>query len=137
MRVAIVGTSRNLSENEERDIRQYCSQIIQSYNIDETLIITGGAKGVDKIAEDISNQLHYTCIKYLPEGLYWESYKKRNIEIAQSCNELFCITTPVHDTPCYHHNPPQNHQKTAGCYTLQKAKELGKTTTLFVTPNRR
>ena len=137
MRIAIVGTSKNLSENEERDVRQYCSQIIQSYDKNTTTIITGGAKGVDEIAKEITHQLGYKIQEYLPEEQNWKSFKKRNIQIATNSDELFCITTPVHDTKCYHHNTPQNHQKTAGCYTMKKAKELGKTVTLFVTPDRR
>lgn len=136
MKVAIVGTSHNLSENEERDIRQYCSQIIKSYDISDTIIITGGAKGVDSIALDIAAQLKYNTRTYTASSNDWERFKKRNIKIAEDCDELFCITTPVKDTPCYHHKPRQNHQKTAGCYTMNRTKALNKTTTLFVTPQR-
>ena len=134
-KIAIVGTSKHLSENEERDIRQYCSQIIKSYHLDD-IIITGGAVGVDSIAVEIANQLRYKTKVYYPKTMSWEDFKKRNLQIAKNCNELFCITTPVHDMPCYHHIPPQNHQKTAGCYTMNKAKELGKQVTLFITPKR-
>ena len=136
MKVAIVGTSTRLSENEERDVRQYCSQIIKSYDIKNTKIISGGAKGVDTIAIEIANSLFYKTEIYHPLSNTWIGYKERNIRLASDCDELFCITTPVHKSRCYHHFPPQEHQKTAGCFTLKHAKNFGKTTTLFVTPKR-
>jgi len=60
----------------------------------------------------------------------------RNLEIANECDKLFCISIPVHDKKCYHHNPSQDHEKTAGCWTLRKASELNKPCRLLVTPNR-
>ena len=138
--LAIVGTSKALSDNEERDIRQKITSILKSYIPIETTIISGGAKGVDKIAFEIALQLGFAIKYYNPMIAEWEQdgvgYKQRNIEIANDCNELFCITTQVHDMECYHHNPPANHQKTAGCYTLNLARCSGKKVTLYVTSSR-
>jgi len=140
MNIAIVGTSKNMTENEERDVRQYCGNIINLFNKSETIIISGGAKGVDTIAKDVAQQLGFMIIEMLPRGTEWTYYQERNLEIAKFCDELYCITIPYYKDSdrikCYHHKKLENHQKTAGCYTLEEAKKLGKKVTLYVTPIR-
>lgn len=136
MKVAIVGTSHSMNDNEVSDVRQLCFMILKDFDPTQTTIITGGAKGVDTTAQEIALQLLFAVKPIFPIGVGWEANKKRNIEIANECDELFCISIPVHDKKCYHHYPPQDHEKTAGCWTLRKASEQKKPCRLFVTPKR-
>ena len=136
MKLAIVGTSVDLSENEDRDIRQIVALILKDYVPLETTIISGGAKGVDTIAHEIALPLGFAVKPILPLGIGWKFNKARNIEIAEECDELICISVPVHTQKCYHHVEPQNHEKTAGCWTLKKVKEMKKPQQLVVIPSR-
>ena len=124
-KVAIVGTSHNMTDNEERDVRQLIGLILNGYSKGDT-VITGGAKGVDSIAVSIAQTLGFNTMIIKPKSENWDSYKERNLEIARYCDELYCISIPVHTEKCYHHKEPQDHQKTAGCWTMNKAIELGK-----------
>lgn len=136
MKIAIVGTSHAMTENEERDVRQLCGVILKDYDPTQTTIITGGAKGVDSIAQEIALGLRFAIKPIFPMGIGTKANLARNLEIAKECNELFCISIPVHDKKCYHHDPPQDHEKTAGCWTMNKVLELNKLCRLLVTPNR-
>ena len=136
MKIAIVGTTIPLTENEERDMRQYISLVLKKYDTNKDVIISGGAKGVDTMCIEIAKGLGFQTIVYPPEGEEWKFYKKRNLEIAQNCDELYCFSVPVHGTKCYHHNTPQDHEKTAGCWTASKALEWGKICQLMILPSR-
>lgn len=132
MKVAIVGTSHAMTENEERDVRKEIELILKDFNPFKTTIISGGAKGVDSIAQAIGLINHFAIKPILPMGFGTKANLARNVEIAEECDKLFCISIPVHDKKCYHHDPPQDHEKTAGCYTLKICKELKKPTQLIV-----
>ncbi len=139
MKIAIVGTSHTLTKNEEQDIEQYITHIISKYGIGDE-IISGGAKGVDTLGLEVAKGLGFKTEVYEPEVNEWTppngkiGYKKRNLKIAKTCDELYCITIPKRkgEPECYHHDPPQDHTKTAGCWTLKEALKLGKTTHLMV-----
>jgi len=88
MKIAIVGTTISLSENEERDMRQHISLVLKKYDTNKDVIISGGAKGVDAMSLEIAERLGFQTIVYTPEKEGWEFYKKRNLEIAQNCDEL-------------------------------------------------
>lgn len=135
MHIAIVGTS-HLTNNEGKNVRKICYNILKPLaDIDEEIIvISGGAKGVDSIAVEVAKELGHIIIEILPSKKDWESYKERNMKIAQECDELYCITTQTKNEKCYHHKPKQDHQKTAGCYTSNQAKQLGKPCRLIITP---
>jgi len=141
MKVAIVGTSHEMTENEERDVQQFVASILNDYN-QKHLIISGGAKGVDSIAIEVARSMGFPTQTYHPTSEKWEGgYKERNMQIAIDCDELFCISIPTHDMECYHHEKgwsmsTPDHQKTAGCWTLNHVKELGKPCRLLVTPSR-
>jgi len=137
MKVAIVGTSVNMTENEERDTRQLIALFLQKrYNPSDDIIISGGAKGVDTLALEIAEGLGFKTQVYKPEKEQWKYYKKRNLQIAKDCDELSCFSVPVHKTKCYHHDEPMEHEKTAGCWTACKVFELDKPCQLVVVPNR-
>ena len=136
MKVAIVGTTKKLSENEERDMRQFIATILKKYSSD-TIIISGGAVGVDTISVEIANQLGFKTEIHNPILSTWSEFKRRNIEIAKECDEIYCFSIPVRKTKCYHHLIPQDHEKTAGCWTASKVTEMSKPSQLIVIPNRR
>ncbi|MGI0022802.1 MAG: hypothetical protein ACRD9Q_08085 [Nitrososphaeraceae archaeon] len=136
MNVAIVGTSISLTENEERDLRQFIALVLKRYDIKNDIIISGGSKGVDSMGIEIAKGLGFKTQIYKPEKEEWYYYKKRNLQIAKDCNELHCFSVPVHKTKCYHHDEPQEHEKTAGCWTGSKAQELDKPCQLVVVPQR-
>ena len=136
MKIAIVGTSINLTENEERDMRQYIALILKKYDITQNVIISGGAKGVDKLSLEIAKGLGFKTETYTPEKEEWEYYKKRNLKIASDCDELYCFSVPVHKKKCYHHDKPMDHEKTAGCWTASRSREMNKPCKLIVISNR-
>ena len=131
MKVAIVGTTAKLTEKEEQVMRQEITIILKKYPLD-AIIISGGAKGVDALSLEIAKNIGFKTQEYKPEKENWEFYKKRNLQIANDCDELYCFSVSVRKTKCYHHNPIQNHEKTAGCWTLEQAAQLIKPCTLIV-----
>jgi len=137
MQVAIVGLS-DLTENEEHEVENEVKAILKKYDPINTTIIYGGAKGVDTIASNTALILGFAIKPYLPFINAWAGYKKRNIEMANDCDELYCITIPSRskESKCYHHKPIQDHQKTAGCFTANIARKLNKPCKLIVTRQR-
>lgn len=136
MIIAIVGTSISMSDNELRDTQQYLTYILQQYNPQFDIIISGGAKGIDTLAIESAKRYNFKTKNYYPRKNSWAGYKLRNIEIAKHCDVIYCITVPIHTKPCYHHFKLENHQKTAGCWTINKAKQFNKQTILYVIPTR-
>lgn len=136
MKVAIVGTTANLSEDEHQVMKQEITIVLKKYPTN-TIIISGGAKGVDTMALEIAKEIGFKTQEYKPEKEEWEFYKKRNLQIANDCDELYCFSVSVSQKKyyCYHHNPPQKHKKTAGCWTLEKAKRFNKSCTLVILSN--
>ncbi len=134
MKVAIVGTSHIKTDQEKKDVKRLCATILSKYEAIDTTIVTGGAIGVDSIAQEVGLILGFAIKPIFPMGVGWEANKIRNLEIANECDKLFCISIPVHDKKCYHHNPPQDHEKTAGCWTMKMALQAGKQCRLLVTP---
>ena len=126
MKVAIVGTSRIQTEDLD-NIRKKLIDIIKPH-LKHVVFISGGASGIDKLALQVAKGLGYNTEEYLPKTNDWNGYKERNFKIAQDCIGLYCISTNTHKQKCYHHEPIQDHEKTAGCYTLNIAKRLCKAT---------
>lgn len=134
MKLAIVGTSIGLTEEQYKDVEQLCKDIMKISMSDDkdVTVISGGAESVDKIAEQSARKLGLDTKIHLPAQKNWESYKARNLKIVDECDVLYCITVPTKTEKCYHHKPVQDHQKTAGCWTLEMAKQAGKKCKLFV-----
>lgn len=131
-KIAIVGTSQNLDTHKQFEIVDTIQQIILSYNKEEYGILSGGAKGIDTFAVDIAKNLRYKYFIVKSSGYAWNDYKIRNDFIANECSELYCITTKVKNKWCYHHTPHEDHEKTAGCWTMNKALEYGKPCKLVI-----
>ncbi len=132
MQVAIVGCS-HLNQNNEMDVKKSILIILKKYSND-TIIISGGAKGVDSIASDLAKELGFQIKIYKPEKEEWNYYRQRNLKIAENCDELYCITIKALSKKswCYHHKPKQDHQKTAGCHTANSCKQMKKPTHLII-----
>lgn len=132
MKLAIVGCSR-LSFSEESIIASVVKQQIEKYQqeYEHLEVISGGAKGVDDIAKEVALSLRVSVGLHFPKGNKEEDYLRRNRIIAKECDRLICISVNVHTKKCYHHDPPQDHEKTAGCYTMNKAQELNKPCRFF------
>jgi len=134
MKVAIVGTSVKFTADEHRVMRQEIAIVLKHYPPD-TVIISGGAKGVDTLSLEVAKDLGFKTEDYKPEKNEWEFYKKRNLQLAENCDELYCFSVSVRKTKCYHHDPPQNHEKTAGCWTTNMAKNMNKPCQLIIISN--
>jgi len=131
MKIAIVGSS-HLSDTEEVDTRKYCGLILNSLikkcGSNDITFISGGASGVDTIAETTAKDLGLKTIIHKPLEYKWENgYKPRNMIIAQECDVLYCLPTKVKLTPCYHCEE-KDHEVTGGCWTMKYAQKLKKET---------
>ncbi len=136
MKVAIVGTSVDLTEIETQAMKEKISLKLQDLLHDRanTVIISGGAKGVDNLAIDIAKNLGYKTEIYEPKKQNWKHFKQRNNLIAKDCDILYCFTIPnrTRESKCYHHEKHENHEKTAGCWTMAKALLLDKKCELII-----
>jgi hypothetical protein len=132
LKIAIVGTSRDINIEERLKLIEVLSLIHR--NNPNAEFISGGASGVDSIAHIYLHQLLGAPFKnYYPNKEGWEGNSERNIIIAKECDKLYCFTTRrVINMKCYHHHKTQDHQKTAGCWTLREAKNLDKETHLII-----
>ena len=125
--IGIVGSSKATTTQEVVDV--VCN-ILDRYNKKDTVIVSGGANGIDRIAIDIASALGYDTIEYLPKGIGWYYYKPRNILIANKCDKVYSIALPLSNgsRACYHCENKENgyysnHTKTAGCWTANRCKE--------------
>lgn len=96
MHLAIVG-SATLTPTQHYSAEWLVETVVLRYKI-ETLgdltIVSGGAEGVDTIAEKASiTHLDKNALVFLPKKYQWQpdGYKERNIQIAEKCDELLCI----------------------------------------------
>lgn len=118
-RIAIVG-SRSLKHSVEarRLVRVTIWDAIQLFKNDLE-IISGGAEGVDEMAEAEALLLNIPPARikiFRPNGVGWPAFKARNDEMAEYCDELHCIADPD--------------SRTKGClYTATQATKLGKQVT--------
>lgn len=91
MKLAVVG-SRRLGGKKSRDI---IIDYISKNNI--TAIVSGGATGIDSLAENIADELGIAKIIFLPEINQWEDsngkigFRSRNHQIANECDALLYI----------------------------------------------
>ncbi len=139
-KIAIVGTSqlRTNQEGEVNDLVMDIFNTIHEKNFgtqnlkDGFMLISGGARGVDTIAMKVAKECGIETMIFNPKKQTWYYFRKRNLKMAEECDELYCISVPTITEPCYHHVIPQDHQKTAGCWTLNEASKLGKKCRLYI-----
>jgi hypothetical protein len=119
-------------------------ETIRSLVLDYDKVVSGGCHlgGIDAWAIEIAKEDGKEWEEFLPRNLSWErGYKERNLKIAKACDKCVCITVKtLPDTyggmrfsHCYHCGTPSGHHvKSGGCWTMKKAKEMGKETQLIV-----
>ena len=130
LKVAIVGISKPLSVVH---VNVMIHTLLGSYDPRKDEIISGGAKGVDSFVQKAAKSLGFPVRIFTPKTETWLDFKARNLLIAEECDVLYCITNKTYSKMCYHHGDiHQDHQKTAGCWTMNKAIELNKPCSLFV-----
>jgi len=128
MKIAIVGSS-HLTKEEEIKTRRYCEEIFsKKRELDKELVlISGGANGVDSIAENVAGDYAIRTEIYKPEKQETDYYRERNEKIAEACDVLYSITLPVKKTECYHcEKMTPRHERTGGCWTGKMARDKGK-----------
>jgi len=128
MKIAIVGSS-HLTGEEETDARKSCglvlNQMIKEHGSESLTLVSGGASGVDTIAETIACEIGIKCEIHRPTEKNWDAYKVRNLKIAESCDVIYCFPTKTRLEPCYHCEA-KDHERSGGCYTAKHAKLLKK-----------
>ena len=132
MRIAIVGAIL-ITPEERKSITKSIKNLLNTYKVkhDMLTVVSGGARGVDGIAEDIAKEWKIDTLIFPAETLHWEDegvkkgFKSRNTQIAENCDILYCFPRIRKDTDCYHCGTDK-HQAGGGCWTAKKAKEFGK-----------
>lgn len=92
MRLAVVG-SVNLTKLQGVIAASIINGFISDYRPE--LIISGGADGIDALAELLADIALIPTKIFLPDNKRWEpdGYKARNTHIAEDCTHLLCIRT--------------------------------------------
>lgn len=90
--VAVVG-SRDLDNIEARLI------ILDAYfRLQPSLVISGGAVGIDRLAVRLAGYLNIPTREYLPTQKGWKRYKERDLIIATECDYLLCLRSTTSTT---------------------------------------
>lgn len=109
-----------------------------------TEVVSGACHlgGIDIWAIEDGKSRDLVTTEFKPERLTWEFYKKRNIQIAEKSDEVYCIT--VDQLPenfsgmrfklCYHCGS-DTHVKSGGCWTMKEAIRRGKKGVLEIVRN--
>ena len=90
MNIAIIG-SRKFTDYEF--LKSEMEKFISEYSFDEVVIVSGGAKGADSLAEKFANEKVYKTLIFQPE---WEKYEReacrlRNTQIVENAEVVFAF----------------------------------------------
>lgn len=112
MRLAVVGSTNIHSWQ-----RSLAFDIVEGFVVvkQPRVIISGGAEGIDNVADQIAWLREIEFIPHLPKNKRWEpeGYKERNLLIAQDCTHLLCIRSSQSTTY-------------GSGWTADRAEEMGK-----------
>ena len=115
MRLAIVGSTK-LAGNKEA--LRIIEEVLDHYQ--PTVVVSGGAEGIDLMAEEAATRRGIETKIHLPKVAGWENgYKPRNLLIAKDCDVLVRIVAS--DAQTY-----------GSGWTRDRAVDLGKPTKEFV-----
>lgn len=129
MKLAIVGSSK-LSEEQIEKVRKLVLGILRVDLMfclatqQELIFVSGGAPGVDSIAEEIATLLEIPTKIFRPDVQKWKGYyspsrgylrgyRDRNLEIAEYCDKLVAIRSRFSTTY-------------GSGWTADRAEDLGK-----------
>jgi len=143
MIVGIVGSeSSKFTEEGERRAKLAISNILNDWMVTE--VVSGGCHlgGIDIWAVEMAKDFGIPVTEFKPEKLEWTYYKKRNLQIADRSDVVFCITvdrlpenfTGMRFKSCYHCRT-SDHVKSGGCWTMKQAIKMGKPGHLVVIKN--
>ena len=132
LRIGIVGSSK-VSMDSPQAI-EAVANIISQYVNQKIILVSGGADGIDSIAEASALSLGIPTEIFVPSVKAWDGaggFKERNLQIAKVCDKVYSIANNSNATggtrECYHckrvPNREFHHIKTAGCYTAYNCKE--------------
>lgn len=93
MRLAIVG-SVSLAGNAEA--ARLIEEALDKYQ--PTLVVSGGAKGIDSMAVQAAKRRGIAFKEYLPKTQNWAGFKPRNLLIANNCDALVRIVARASKT---------------------------------------
>jgi hypothetical protein len=121
MKVGIVGSSK-IPITEETI--SFVENHVLNYP-DDTIFLSGGAKGVDTLVEMVCDVVGRELIIHKPKTDNWEGYKERNLKIAHESDKVICIAIRSKDKDSYcYHCGSEEHERTGGCYTARRCKEF-------------
>ena len=95
MNIAIVGTSANLSCNQQKNMRKYITIVLDRYDIKNDVIITDGTKGFDSIALQVAKELGLQTNVFHPKKQEWKHFKERNLKITSQCDTINSSQNPT------------------------------------------
>lgn len=99
-------------------------------------IVSGGASGIDSLAERVAKELNLPIRIFKPKINDWLAvggFRDRNIEIAKYADMIISMPLEFNGKECYHCHT-KSHDKTAGCWTANYAKSIGKVMAIAVVP---
>lgn len=114
VRLAVVGSTQYDKDTAAAvEARVYIEEAIE--NLGPSVVISGGAVGIDSLAATIAREHGIQVIEHLPKHRRWapDGFKDRNLLIAQDCTHLLCIRHP--ETKTY-----------GSGWTADRAAEMGK-----------
>ena len=144
-KVAIVGTS-NVPEWRKKDFKPVVNEAIdwgiQQYGKTHLTIVSGGADGVDSIAEECCRERDIDFMAIKPEVEQWKDsfgkrgYRTRNTMIAKTVCKLynFVQASTEEQGPKCKHCPGELHWRSGGCWTEETADKLGTETIKVIVP---
>jgi hypothetical protein len=127
MNLAIVGAEQKAWDKfDEEAARIVIRRALEKI---KPLVVVSGAcpkGGADIWAVEEAKKLGIETLEFVPKNSRWEpeGFKARNIQIAESCDELICFVKPG-DKYCHHCNV-SDHFPNGGCWTAKKAQSIGK-----------
>ena len=121
MNIAILGIRGSRLDKEERDKAfETIVKIVDKFAIPNLELMTmhspnGGINAmVEMYAE--SNKIKHRLYNYGKSVFDW---KEANIQLADDCDVLFCLTTKIKKEQC-HHCLDFTHETTGGCFALKE-----------------
>lgn len=144
MKIGIVGSEKSKFTELTEQLARQCIRTILTQS-QATHVVSGACHlgGVDIWAVEEGKLLGLGVIEFPPSRLEWgtttQGYQGRNIEIAKTSDEVYCITVdvmpPWGDKVYCYHCKTNMHVKSGGCWTARHAKRLKKPAAIYVVSN--
>jgi hypothetical protein len=136
MILGIVGSEgAKFTPETEIKARSIIAKLIEKYYADTVVSGACHLGGIDVWAVQEAAGVGCKIVECPPEFKTWQSFKRRNIEIAEQSDRVVCITVSAlpsgfkeggWERYCYHCKTDA-HIKSGGCWTVRYAREkLGK-----------